>query len=542
MNKIKKLLSIIVGGILTANLFSIFPSGAEEISQYGLGDNEMTASQAAEFSSYFSNEEDNWSDNFDASQLPPSVDLSTSVYFPEIGDQGGIGSCTAWATTYYQFTYEAHKLNNIITTNGNTYSPSWTYNFINCGMDKGSYIDNAYNVLKRQGALTLSKMPYNKDAYSFSWSSDTEAMTDALKTRVSVLDRITIPSTGTPITSNSDSDLIAVKALLNASKVFVVRAYMDNYFSWSTKKSYNRPDDLVAYRASYTDSSHAITVVGYDDNVCCDVNGNGTIEACERGAFKVANSWGTDWGNDGYVWVLYDALNAVSANKINNWESNKSGERVSIFHRDDIDGNVFYYINVQNYEIGMVGLLTINTSNKNKLSAMATRGDSEVNCLEDNITYFYNDNILSYINTAEAVPFNGTLVLDYTDLITPINLCTYGFYYGIKINNHSSRSYDVFTDLSYKIVDNLSNTICNFNMPATLSNGRSEILCQKLQLKKGDVDYDNNVTNDDVQYIINYILGVKELSNMQYYLADYNNDGKINTTDIVILKEDNNLY
>lgn len=543
MSKLKKFLNVAVGGILAANLISMLPVGAQEASQYGLGDNEMSESQVMEFSNQFSSEEPNYNDEFtNTSQLPSSVDLSTSAYFPDIGDQGSIGSCTAWATTYYQFTYEANKLNNIITTNGNTYSPSWTYNFTNCGVDKGSYIDNAYNVLKRQGALTLSEMPYNKNAYSFAWSTDTEAMTDALKTRVSVVDRITIPSTGTCITSNNDSDLIAAKALLNAGKVFVVRGYVDNYFSWSTKESYNRPDELVVYRASYTNSSHAMTVVGYDDNVFCDVNGNGVIEDCEKGAFKVANSWGTDWGNDGYIWVLYDALNAVSANKVNNWESNKSGERVSIFHRDDIDGNVFFYVNVQNYEIGMVGLLTINTTNKNKLSAMATRGDSEVNCLHDNITYFYNDNIRYYLNTAEAVPFNGTLVLDYTDLLTPINLCSYGFYYGVKINNHSSTSKDVFTNISYKIVDNLSNTICDFNVPSTLSSGGYKIECQKMQFQKGDVNYDGVITTDDIEYLTQYILQVNKLSNVQYYFADCNNDGHVDVTDIIVLRKDNNLY
>ena len=46
-----------------------------------------------------------------ASSLPSSVNLSTSNYFPPIRSQQG-GSCAAWATTYYQFTYEAARLNN----------------------------------------------------------------------------------------------------------------------------------------------------------------------------------------------------------------------------------------------------------------------------------------------------------------------------------------------------------------------------------------------------------------------------------------------
>jgi hypothetical protein len=38
---------------------------------------------------------------------------------------------------------------------------------------------------------------------------------------------------------------------------------------------------------------HAITIVGYDDNRY-------------GGAFKVINSWGTGWGDNGYFWLTYD--------------------------------------------------------------------------------------------------------------------------------------------------------------------------------------------------------------------------------------------
>ena len=43
--------------------------------------------------------------------LPDSVNLSTKKQFPPIGNQKNEGSCTAWATVYYQFTYEVAKMN-----------------------------------------------------------------------------------------------------------------------------------------------------------------------------------------------------------------------------------------------------------------------------------------------------------------------------------------------------------------------------------------------------------------------------------------------
>lgn len=41
------------------------------------------------------------------------------------------------------------------------------------------------------------------------------------------------------------------------------------------------------------DGRHALCVIGYDDNQY-------------EGAFEVQNSWGTNWGNDGRMWIKYD--------------------------------------------------------------------------------------------------------------------------------------------------------------------------------------------------------------------------------------------
>ena len=48
--------------------------------------------------------------------LPASVDHSQSKYFPEIGNQGSMGSCVCWAQTYYQFTYAMNKAMGVTTT------------------------------------------------------------------------------------------------------------------------------------------------------------------------------------------------------------------------------------------------------------------------------------------------------------------------------------------------------------------------------------------------------------------------------------------
>ena len=51
-----------------------------------------------------------------------------------------------------------------------------------------------------------------------------------------------------------------------------------------------------------------MTIVGYNDAIWTDVNGNAVVDPGEKGAFKIANSWGSTWQDNGFIWLAYDAL------------------------------------------------------------------------------------------------------------------------------------------------------------------------------------------------------------------------------------------
>ena len=77
------------------------------------------------------------------------VDLSKTPYFPEIENQKNIGSCTAFAATYYQMSYAVNKKLNNSLENRITLSPKFTYNVTNGGTDNGSTAIKNYRFMQK---------------------------------------------------------------------------------------------------------------------------------------------------------------------------------------------------------------------------------------------------------------------------------------------------------------------------------------------------------------------------------------------------------
>lgn len=456
--------------------------------------------------------------------LPSSVDLSNSVYFPKIGNQGSIGSCTAFATAYYQFTYEINKLNGVPSNSDSVIaSPKYIYNYVNHGINNGSSFEDCYKALMDFGCVSLAAFPYTNtgaQADYTDWCSDTQAMRDALSKRVCGYRTILIDgsSGGTPITGPNDSDLDAMKEFLASGKVLTMAAYSQ----WDIKSGYGADQaKSIAVRFSKTKKTHAMTIVGYDDNIKCDVNGNGTIEAYEKGAFKIANSWGTSSGQNGYFWVLYDALNGVSANTINNWESAFSGTRCSAFLED----NTCWIMYVENKQVGFIGEFDVTTPDRNKFSLTSGYSAGGSTVVSNEHQFF------PVFKTATAdmgiIPFSGKLVFDYSK--TPLE----DYYNGYKwyVRFHSS----VYCPkANFAITDSLGNVLSDFGR---LPNSDDSFTSKTLNLPKGDVDYSGALGVNDSLQILMYLADRTNLSNVQKALADVNGDGKLTTNDALLIQQ-----
>ncbi len=249
--------------------------------------------------------------------LPSSVDISKSKYFPAIGNQGSLGSCTFWAQVYYQFTYMMNKEMGVTTTVENTFSPQWAYNVVAGPAEMiGPWYDT-YAFLNKQGAVFQSQVPYTGDPTSFYPTK--EVWETSLNYRLKDFYRVAdIGTKDNPVTSVDDPDLVEIKTALSNGEALACSSFI---YSWGIGKLKTNPDapennkyagEEVVIAQTGKDGSHRLCIVGYNDNIWTDINDNNKVDDGEMGALKLSNSWGADWGNNGFIWVSYDSLNLIS--------------------------------------------------------------------------------------------------------------------------------------------------------------------------------------------------------------------------------------
>ena len=250
--------------------------------------------------------------------LPSFVDNSQSPYFPPIDSQEDLGSCVSWGQTYYQFTYMMNRSMGVTTTPENTFSPSFNFNLINGGRGTGSWDTDGYKMMKEIGSVPLSTVPYNTKEWN-NWFAQESVWKEAMQYRIKDYTYLhQIGSKSAPITSVDDSDLLTFKKLLAQGEVLGVSTPI---YSWQVVRIKAHPDvpendkylnDYIVRFCDKAGQGHRLALVGYNDNIWTDVNGNGNVDSGEMGAFKVANSWGTERHNKGFMWIAYDALNMTS--------------------------------------------------------------------------------------------------------------------------------------------------------------------------------------------------------------------------------------
>lgn len=210
---------------------------------------------------------------------------SLMPYCPYVKSQGPHGTCTAWATAYAARTIAEAVKNgwtDRMRITKEAFSPIYVYAQIkkdnydtNC--KKGSHIYAALDLMKRQGCAKFSSF---SDLCASIVGKDIIDIASDYK----IDDYVTLFS----IENVSENEKIRkVKKSVSEDRPVVIAMHLPQSFyqagnTWSGM-------DVDPSKHGY----HAMCVIGYDD----EMNG---------GAFHVMNSWGRNWGNDGFVWVKYN--------------------------------------------------------------------------------------------------------------------------------------------------------------------------------------------------------------------------------------------
>ena len=220
----------------------------------------------------------------DYSSLPRSYSLKQ--FMPTPGNQGEYGTCVGWASAFAARTGSesvAIRRNNRTLTTTNAFSPIHLYRSISNDPSgfRGTYTIDAMNFLKNEGAVRQLpnelNMPYSSILLQLFVTHKRYPISDYVR----LFGRRTA-------TSTNDERILPVKKSLSEGKPVVIGMNTPMSFHSLRGRELWQPVE----NPNTNHGGHAMCVVGYDDNK-------------HGGAFEIQNSWGTDWGNGGYIWIRY---------------------------------------------------------------------------------------------------------------------------------------------------------------------------------------------------------------------------------------------
>jgi C1A family cysteine protease len=291
---------------------------------------------------------------------------------PPIGNQVVGGSCFAWAAAYYYLTHlQWQEYGWDVNDPTHQCSPAFVYNLTNGGVDNGASEGinaraDAFKVFETMGCATMADMPYDFRAYQTFPSEN--AFRNGKKFRTLKTHRIELNSIDgiNELKNHLLNSNIAVIGILGYSNLDNIRFYENTYCK----------SQITGHRLYW----HEVTVVGFDDS---------KRTADGKGAFYIANSWGSGWGDNGFFWMSYQAV-----------MDSKTSYRYALYAIDRID-----------YEPSLIARIMVSHSDRYNLIYKAGYGDVSS---PDTLLTFFDFSPMS-LRAGVAYP-QTPIILDLTDL------------------------------------------------------------------------------------------------------------------------------
>lgn len=213
--------------------------------------------------------------------LPESANLQK--FCPNVGNQGTQGSCVAWSSAYAARTIlesarTGQRGDNL------KFSPAFLYNQIGLEGCQGSYIIRAMEFMTNRGSVPYDDFQYTDQDCSRQPGSD--LMSKAQDYRMRGFNRLS------PGDRNDAVDIQAIKQNLAQGAPVVFGMMVGQSFMEAMKgQDVWNPEPGDENQMGF--GGHAMCAVGYDDKKY-------------GGSFLIMNSWGPEWGNNGFAWVRYN--------------------------------------------------------------------------------------------------------------------------------------------------------------------------------------------------------------------------------------------
>lgn len=226
--------------------------------------------------------------------VPLKVDSLPDKFLLEktlIRDQGQWGSCVGHAAASLKISQEKFDNPQV----NLDFSPLFIYSLCKqrdgIPEEEGTYIRTAMDVLIKDGCCLEKDMPYSllKD-HSKMPSPSEQAMESALPFKVK---------------SYARADTVdEIKCAIAKEGAVVAGIFVCSNFVEDTTKE----GGFIPLPSRFMLGGHAVKLDGYDDNLTYTYTQGERKGQTLKGFFRLCNSWGESWGDEGYGWLPYDFL------------------------------------------------------------------------------------------------------------------------------------------------------------------------------------------------------------------------------------------
>lgn len=255
-----------------------------------------------------------------ARDLPYSLNNAELPYFRPIFSQESFANCGQSAGIGYNFTYEINRARELSAgIEANQYTPQFTWNFMNGGEGwYGVSYFHSFDVLKRIGNPSVEDYGGMFEGGDQRWMSGYGVYQNSMLNRIEEVYSIKV---------NTIEGINTLKYWLCDHLESAESGGVACFYAGSPWNLSILPDDSPEggkYVMSQWQSpaTHAMTIVGYNDSIRYDYNGDGKytnhidinedgnvdVKDWEIGGFLFANSYGTQWANSGFCYLMYNSL------------------------------------------------------------------------------------------------------------------------------------------------------------------------------------------------------------------------------------------